>query len=450
MKIKTLLLISTLTLTGLAALMTPHNPGTSRPVTVVKNSQHLPASRSQAKPDRHTTLSMAPAADAATDSPPDTVAFPDQAPNAPSDNTPTGDLTTQHWQNWREALLTGAVRKIPLQGGLLAETLRKNPEPDIYQEIAFLLEDSRLSLSAKNLVVGLLGEIATTDALSELISLAGQGNESPLYLASLQAISQIASNRWGGHFHEELSTSLETAWQDLQNKDPAYAATLAKAIATVGAPSGVDALLNSLTDPSRQGMVDDNMRLKQKAAFAAIPEVRNPASIETLSTRLNQDSIETPGFEISGLALASMGVPEATEQLLNWSENAPAETANRVEDWFSKIQDSASVDLLVARQPELGFQSTEVESAFNRALNYLNPPLEDLTTPVPQDYSGLPMDTGLNAELFTGLEPADDSFPGNTLEKVLQAEPKQARPRRGHNQHNPEKRKIRQTVEPNF
>ncbi|MEY4194657.1 MAG: hypothetical protein RLZZ226_1025, partial [Pseudomonadota bacterium] len=150
-----------------------------------------------------------------------------------------GGEATGHWQNWQTALLTGDIRQIPIEGGLLAEHLRQTPDAAIYQEIAMLLNDPIRSVAEKNLLVGLLGEIATPDALTELMNLVHEGNQSPLYLASLQAISQIASNRWGGRFHEELSSTLELAWQDMQGGDPAYAATLAKSIASIGAPTGV-------------------------------------------------------------------------------------------------------------------------------------------------------------------------------------------------------------------
>jgi hypothetical protein len=136
-----------------------------------------------------------------------------------------------------------------------------------------------------------------------------------------------------------------------------------------------------------------------------------------------------------------MGVPEATEQLLNWSQTAPASAASRVEDWFSKVQDSASVDLLLARQSALNFQSPVVESAFERALDYLTPPLEELTTPVPQDSvdGGVnapligsfadPVNSGLSSEIFAGSA-ASGGADSNTLEQVLQADPIQAHPRR--------------------
>jgi len=353
-----------------------------------------------------------------------------------------GGEVAGHWQNWQTALLTGDISQIPIEGGLLAEHLRQTPDAAIYQEITTLLNDPVRSVAEKNLLVGLLGEIATQDALTELMNLAQEGNQSPLYLASLQAISQVASNRWGGRFHEELSPTLELAWQDMQGSDPAYAATLAKSIASIGAPAGVNALLDALTDPSRQINVDDKLRLKQKAAFAVLPDVRNPAAIETLTQHITTDSMETPGFEVSGLALASMGVPEATEQLLNWSQTAPASAASRVEDWFSKVQDSASVDLLLARQPSLNFQDPAVESAFERTLDYLNPPLEELTTPVPQ-YDGVnggvntplispfadSINSGLNNAIFA--EPAASGGADfNALEQALQTDPVQAHPRR--------------------
>lgn len=250
-----------------------------------------------------------------------------------------------------------------------------------------LLNDPTLSTEDKSLLIGLLGEVATTDALAILMLMAQENSNSPLYLASLQGISQIAGNRWGGRFHEELSAGLETAWQDLQSRDPAYASTLAKAIAHIGSPDGVAALFDSLTDPSRQSNVSDNLRLKQKSAFAAIPEIRNPAAIEVIGQQFRQNPIETPGFEVSGLALASMGSPEATESLLSWTETAPTTAASRVEDWFSKIQDLPSVEMLLARQSSLAFASTDVEAAFTRALNRLNPPLEEVTASIPQTSS---------------------------------------------------------------
>gem|GEM_PF-1488449 len=345
-----------------------------------------------------------------------------------------------HWQQWQTALFSGDVRQIPIQGGLLAESLRQKTDSAIYQDMATLLSDPDLSLASKNLITGLLGEIATVEAMAELLLIAQQGNDSPLYPASLQAMSQAAANRWDGRFHQELSPALEQAWQDMQGKDSAYAATLAKAIASVGTPTGVDMLLDSLTDPSRQINVDETLRLKQKAAFAAIPDIRNPAAIATLSQHVSGDSLGVPGFEVSGLALASMGAPEATEQLLNWSETAPAAAATRIEDWFSKVQDSASVDLLLSRRSTLNFQSPAVESAFDQALNYLNPPLDDLTTPIPQPEQGNGYEAA--ADPFAGsmgIGPGDEGLAEtgrldngglNSLEQALQSDLVQVRPRK--------------------
>ncbi len=444
MKIRVLLLITTVTLTGLVTF--PQSMRKFFPETV--DTRRLPAPTQKGEnpsvfQPRLPLDAGHPEPPVSTFQPVDTTAaetFAKEASGISGNETVHDDTAPSRWQQWQTALFSGDVRQIPIQGGLLAERLRQAPDPAIYQEMAMLLNDPGLPLASKNLLIGLLGEIATVEAMTELMLVAQQGNEFPLYLASLQAISQMAANRWGGRFHDELSPSLELAWQDMQGQDSAYAATLAKAIASVGTPGGVGILLDALTDPSRQVNVDETLRLKQKSAFAAIPEIRNPAAIETLSQHVSGDSLGAPGFEVSGLALATMGVPEATEQLLNWSETAPAAAASRIEDWFSKVQDSASVDMLLARQSTLNFQSAEVESAFDQALNYLNPPLDDLTTPIPTDSQGngydsaivpfhLPIDMGLNDEGFavnSGMD--NDGF--NPLDQVLRSDTIQAHPRK--------------------
>lgn len=426
LKLKTLLIVSAATLTGLALTsslrwLSSRQPAATGQSTVMAgrelHSIQAPLSRRQSpdSPRRH-PVSVQPS----VESPgvePLVVMNPAQSTDLVSGVSPVS-----YWQDWRTALLTDDVRQIPVLGGQLAEHLREFPDSGIYQEITQLVNDPNLSIESKSLLVDLLGEIATTEAMAALMLVAQEGKNSPLYLASLQGISQIAANHWGGRFHEELSSGLENAWQDLQSKDPAYAATLAKAIANIGAPSGMEVLFNSLTDPSRQANADDRSRLKQKTAFAAIPEVKNPAAIEVLSQRFMQDSIETPGFEVSGLALASMGSPDATENLLNWAEIAPAGAASRVEDWISRIHDSASVDMLLTRQSTLTFQSEAVESAFTQALSRLSPPLEELTPLVSQ--SSVSDQYGNTAtDLPAQVAPAADSAASadTTLSAILDA-----------------------------
>ena len=72
----------------------------------------------------------------------------------------------------------------------------------------------------------------------------------------------------------------------------------------------------------------------------------------------------------SGEALAAMGRPEATEALLEWARQAPAEAAPLVERWFGQVRDSQSVTRLQEAwlQPK-PFRSEQIRSEIARALH---------------------------------------------------------------------------------
>jgi hypothetical protein len=281
------------------------------------------------------------------------------------------------WQHWQKAWARGDFQQIPILGVLLAERLRQDADTGVYREMSDLLRQSDQSLESKAILIDLLGEIATPEALAQLIEIAQAGRDSPLYIAALQAISHIGEHRWDGRFHEELSPDLEATWSNLAIDDSAYAAAIARAMATIGASSGINLLFQALNPSNQEGQVDqytteDTLLLKQTTAFATIPEVRNPAAVEILSQWLQENPLGSPEFEVAALALTNVGSPKATEALLDWAKTAPEEGARRVEEWFIRIHDSASVDLLVAEQETLKFESNAVERAFNKVMEQLH------------------------------------------------------------------------------
>ena len=71
-----------------------------------------------------------------------------------------------------------------------------------------MLAKPNVSMEIKAILLDLLAEIATTEALRQLLSLAEQGTNSPLYIQVLQALSRIGDNRWDGRFHTELSQGI--------------------------------------------------------------------------------------------------------------------------------------------------------------------------------------------------------------------------------------------------
>ncbi|TAN46452.1 MAG: hypothetical protein EPN21_20425 [Methylococcaceae bacterium] len=330
------------------------------------------------------------------------VSGPDAAEPAP----PPGGLPAQLWQRWEKALARGDFQQNAIVGSLLAEQLRQYPDAGVYQAIGNALRQSDLPVAGKSAVIDLLGEIATPEALAQLIDIAQNGADSPLYISALQVISRIGDNRWDGRFHEELSPDLEAAWVDMAVADPAYAGAIAKALATIGAPSGVELLFQALAAPGKATASDETARLKQTTAFSTIPAARNPAAVDVLAGWFHQAGLGSPAFEVSGLTLANVGSPAATQVLLDWAETAPDEGARRVGDWLLRIHDSASVELMAAQRNSLNFQSGAVGKAFSVALAHIDPDGVITTTLAAKGGGETPTSSSVAALVSTGADGA--------------------------------------------
>lgn len=193
--------------------------------------------------------------------------------------------TYQLWRRWQHLVEQRAYQQMPIANAQLAESLRNGDGAAIYQEIANLLRDDGLAFQVRTQLVELLGEIGTPEALGLLLRLAEQGMESPLYAPSLNTISHIGENRWGGRFHEELSPVLEQAWKSADNSDWPYLVAITRALVGIGAPSGIGLLLDTLAGKdtaSSSTPTDDTTRKKQVVAFTETPNVANPAAVTVM------------------------------------------------------------------------------------------------------------------------------------------------------------------------
>lgn len=204
-------------------------------------------------------------------------AFPLPAAETPSD-------AYELWRRWQHLVEQRAYQQIPIANALLADSLRSGDGTAIYQEIANLLRDEGLDFQVRTQLVELLGEIGTPEALGLLLRLADQGMESPLYAPTLNTIGRIGENRWGGRFHEELSPVLEQAWRNAADTDWPYLVAVTRGIVSIGAPSGIGLLLDTLAsrDTSPASTATDQTRRKQVVVFAETPNVTNPAAIPVL------------------------------------------------------------------------------------------------------------------------------------------------------------------------
>ncbi|NOS76027.1 MAG: hypothetical protein HOP36_16130 [Methyloglobulus sp.] len=272
----------------------------------------------------------------------------------------------QLWQHWKKLFDRSEFQQIPIIGALLAEHLRKHTEPEIYQGITDLLMQPSVSDEAKALLLDLLAEIATPDSLAQLINLAEQSVDSPLYLLILQAISHIGDNRWDGKFHEELSPILEAAWSNPGLSEQMFLNAIGIAIAEVGAPSGVDQLLLTVSGNAAGIVSEETNRIQQEVAFQAISNVSNPNAIDVLSNSLNQQPLGTAAFEASGNALAGMDTPRATQSIVVWAQQAPDDGVRNLEQWLPKISDPKSL-ILITSIPTTQFNNPAIKAVIDKA-----------------------------------------------------------------------------------
>lgn len=291
-----------------------------------------------------------------------------QQPASPANNPktrarPASENSLALWQQWQKLITEQNYQQIPIVNAKLAEQLHKHPNPQIYQEINGLLAQPAIPVQNKALLLDLLTEIATPQALSQLLNLAQLGNTDPLYMLVVQAISRIGDNRWNGKFHEELSPVLETAWLNATDTDETFLNALGSAIAKIGAPQGVNELLLAVTSKTAIPLTDkkaDTETIKQEIAFEVIPKVRNPAAVPVLKTWLTQEPVGNPGFELSGTALTEINSPDAIEALVDMAKTAPDDASRNVQEWLTKkMDDDKSVSVIKTAQ-KTGFQSTAI------------------------------------------------------------------------------------------
>lgn len=311
---------------------------------------------------------------------------PDYTPEA-SRVTLTNQNAIQLWATWKKLVQDAELQEIPVVNVLLAGRIRKNPDPLIYQDMHALFLDPDIALEKKALLLDLLTEIATPEALAELLALAESGQDSSLYAFILQAISRIGDNLWDGRFHEELSPILESAWQNPDLTDEKLLHSIGTAIAEVGAPSGIDLLLQSIGSTGRLSGNAASDRSRPPVAYSLSGKVHNPKATKTLEICLVTSASDTPSAEFCIAALGGLDTPEATEILLNHAQSASDGEVRQIGNAIDKIQNEEALKLIVQAPGQRQFKSTKVEEAIGIAASDI---AASSITPSPNPSVGAP------------------------------------------------------------
>jgi hypothetical protein len=197
-------------------------------------------------------------------------------------------------------------------------------------------------------LVRVLGEIATADALRALIDIANRtlaiGDRA--VRAATHAIAEVGQWRDESVPPEDLSALLEPYFRAISPRDTETLSAVAQGLTTLGTPQGVSEVLQMLDQLQQAGPSGKEARSRLSEALR---EVRNPASVPVLATRLQDDpGLTAETSRIAGDAMAAMGAPQATEALLNWAAGVTgaASTAQAVK-WLSETREHRSLELLL-------------------------------------------------------------------------------------------------------
>jgi hypothetical protein len=277
------------------------------------------------------------------------------------------------WQHWQTLFEQNEVSELTLVNHALAQRLQQVEDQKVYEAINERLQQADLPNERKAWLVALLTEVATPAALDILLDAAINQSDAELRNTALDGIRQMGDRRWDGRFHPELSPALETTWSQAGAMDAGLLTALALTMAKLGAPSGVEQLMETV-DGSGKALqdIDQEHDPRAYAAVSALEAIRNPDAIAVLAKWFQTFSLGETTFEASGEALAAMGLPEATKVLLKWAKQAPDDAASLAGKWLGEVRDTESAQLLheAASQGET-FRSEQVKQKLVESVKML-------------------------------------------------------------------------------
>lgn len=242
----------------------------------------------------------------------------------------------------------------------------ENSNAAVYQKLSALLKDDTLPFAAKIEIASILGSVQTPQSVQILLEAYQLATDDKLRVSLGNEIARTGDDRVAGQFRGDLSSPLESAWS-LAKDDPKLAQSIANGLAKVGTAAGVQLLINEVLRSVQtvEGLADIK-DIQSQAAFTSLDKVRNSNAVEGLATGLlNANSSEVQRY-ISGMTLAAMGKIDATEVLLKWAVTASDQEAVWAEQWFGKLRDTASFDLVAAALSstnQINFNSAAIRNA---------------------------------------------------------------------------------------
>ncbi|MEI7510584.1 MAG: hypothetical protein WCJ84_00320 [Candidatus Peregrinibacteria bacterium] len=161
-----------------------------------------------------------------------------------------------------------------------------------------------------------------------------------LHYAISEAISRGSTglSEYELAFHPELSTVLESLWKKLDKPDSHTANAVAQKIAEIGSLSGIQLLLDQISQSSQiVETLFENNDPRIVAVIKASRNIKNPDSLPLLQQVFLSQTSRSIVYYWSGTAIANIGNIEATKTLLEWARKAPDIVAPEVQQWLGTV-----------------------------------------------------------------------------------------------------------------
>ncbi len=269
------------------------------------------------------------------------------------------------WEYWKE--LSNKKENISLVTNILIQKIREDEDEKIYTEMKNMLQNADISDRQHAEIAHVLGEISTKKSLSILIQILQETNNETLQYAVAEAIGNGTTGlgEFELRFHTELSPILESLWKKLDKADYHTTNAIAKRIAEIGAPSGIEVLLLTISEKNQTIQYNNDYRII--SAFNNMKEVRNPDSLKILQQNLKHQSTSSDVFIASGTAISSIANKEATQILWDWAREVPDSMASLVQQWIGTVagRDLDALQLLrknIRQRHSYSFKSKKIQN----------------------------------------------------------------------------------------
>lgn len=269
------------------------------------------------------------------------------------------------FQIWLSA---GRNEKDLMKQGAVSTTLAyairaRKPSPEFFRQMHDFITDSSNSSAERSQLLGVLAEADTKESVDLLVHLAMTLPDTQLKQSAVSSITSVGKLHGDGTYHEELSPTLEQAWQDSQ--DSVLLSTLAIAIAELGSSRGTKLLLDAALSEAPQ----DHVRAVLARSAFEQATILNPNAVVPLAKLLADQPVGSPASKLAADTLASSGAQTAGPALLEWFRVTNENVAPIIDHYVRETKALPTLKTWEsALDPNMSFRNEKNRQAIRAAL----------------------------------------------------------------------------------